>query len=224
MGEQSGCEHIRTLIPELALQVSAGDERAHALTHVSGCPDCRRELASSSDVVDDLLMLAPEREPPPGFESATLARLAPRRSRGTGLALACTAAVLVAAALASSIVWRITAGDRRVAADYRHTLDTAHGRGLSAAPLLSSDGCEDGMLFAYQGAPSWVYVSFRSLPDPGTYEVNLMAKNGRREQLRAFNSAPGYTSWGSTIEANVHDIASIQFIRSNAPVLTARFR
>jgi hypothetical protein len=229
--ERPECEQARALVAELALGVASGDERAHALSHLSGCAECRRELAGATEIVDGLLLLAPEKEPPAGFESAVLARIAPtgnvhvpapRPRRRARLAVLCTALALAAATLAATTVWRITADDRDLAAAYRSTLRIAHGQALRAAPLVAADGTQSGTLFAYQGSPSWVYVTFRSPPAEGTYTVHLLADN-RCYPLRPYQARPGGRAWGSTIAVSVHDIVLVQFIRGDNPVLTARF-
>jgi hypothetical protein len=219
------CAEARELFPELAAGVAAGDERARALGHLSGCPACRREFAGTAEVLDELLWLAPEHDPPAGFESSVLARLTPavptRRRPRPRLLLA--ASIAAAVALAAGTVWWRTADDRELASDYRHTLAVAHGQGLSAAPLLLAGGAETGAVFAYQGSPSWIYVTFRSAPPQGRYDVRLLTRDGRRLPLRAFTARPGGTAWGSTIQVPIRQIQKLEFIRSNAPMMTASF-
>ncbi|HZB34425.1 MAG TPA: hypothetical protein VE465_29950 [Streptosporangiaceae bacterium] len=73
------------LIPELAIGVAAGDERARLLGHLARCTPCRGTLVSASAAADSLLLLAPEREPPPGFETRVLGGLTgetPREAHG----------------------------------------------------------------------------------------------------------------------------------------------
>jgi Putative zinc-finger len=229
VAEEQGlrCAEVRELLGELAADVADGDERARALGHLSGCPDCRRELAATAEVVDELLLLAPEHEPPVGFETAVLARMvpaAPRRRRWQRLLVAAAAMVVVAALAAGGVWWR-TAGDRELAGDYRHTLAIAHGRGLSAAPLLLAGGAETGTVFAYQGAPSWVYVTFRSAPPKGRYDVRMVTRDGRRMALRPFTATarPAPAAWGSTVEVPIDQIRTIEFVRLDAPVMTATF-
>jgi Putative zinc-finger len=219
------CAEVRELFPELAAGVAAGDERARALGHLSGCPACRRELAGTAEVVDELLLLAPELEPPAGFESSLLARLTPaapprRRLRPR---LLWAASIVAIAGLATGAAWWQTADDRQLASDYRHTLAVAHGHGLSAAPLLLAGGAETGTVFAYQGSPSWVYVTFRSAPPRGRYDVRLLTRDGRRLALRPFTAVPGGVAWGSTIEVPIQQIQKIEFIRSNVSTMTASF-
>lgn len=78
-------------------------------------------------------------------------------------------------------------------------------------------------MFAYQGAPSWVYVTFRSPPPQGHYDVRLLTRDGRRLALRPFNPTPGGTAWGSTIQVPIQQIQRIEFVRSNVPIMTASF-
>jgi hypothetical protein len=218
------CAEARELFPELAAGVAAGDERARALGHLSGCPACRREFAGTAEVVDELLWLVPEHDPPPGLESSVLARLtaaAPplRRPRPR---LLWAASIAAAAALAAGTVWWQTADDRELASGYRRTLAVAHGHDLSAAPLLAG-GAETGTVFAYEGSPSWIYVTFRSAPPQGRYVVRLLTRDGRRLALRSFTARPGGTAWGSTIQVPIRQIQKLEFIRSNVPTMTASF-
>ena len=224
MADGLECTEARELFPELAAGVAAGDERARVLGHLSGCPACRGEFAGTAEVVDELLWLVPERDPPAGFEASVLARLTPavpprRRPRPR---LLWAASIAAAAALAAGTVWWQTAGDRELASDYRHTLEVAHGHGLSAAPLLAG-GAETGTVFAYDGSPSWIYVTFRSAPPQGRYDVRLLTRDGRRLALRPFTARAGGTVWGSTIQVPIRQIQKLEFIRSNVPMMTASF-
>jgi Putative zinc-finger len=67
MTAELGCEQVKELAPELALGIAEGEERAAALRHLSGCARCRQLVSELSAVGDELLLLAPAREPPPGF-------------------------------------------------------------------------------------------------------------------------------------------------------------
>src|SRR5436309_3384041 len=69
------CEQTRELLPELALGILGGEDRARALDHLAGCADCSNELASLARSADGLLTLAPQHEPPAGFEDRVLMRL-----------------------------------------------------------------------------------------------------------------------------------------------------
>jgi hypothetical protein len=223
VAERLECAEARELFPELAAGVAAGDERARALGHLSGCPACRREFAGTAEVIDELLWLVPEHDPPAGFESSVLARLTPAVPPRRRPRLLWAASIAAAAALAAGTVWWQTTDDRKLAGDYRHTLAVAHGHGLSAAPLLLAGGAETGTVFAYEGAPSWIYITFRSAPPQGRYDVRLLTRDGRRLALRPFTARPGGTAWGSTIQVPIREIHKLEFIRSDVPMMTASF-
>jgi anti-sigma factor RsiW len=78
---EPSCGRVRELAAELALGVLPGDERAAALDHLAGCPDCRKLVRELTGIGDDLLGLVPGVEPPVGFEDRVLARIQPRRRR-----------------------------------------------------------------------------------------------------------------------------------------------
>ena len=75
MSDQLTCAAARELAPDLALGLLPGAERARLLAHLAGCASCDALVAELADVADSLLLLAPGADPPPGFESAVLARI-----------------------------------------------------------------------------------------------------------------------------------------------------
>lgn len=76
-----GCDAVRDLLPEVALDVADARDRARVLAHTETCADCRRELAATVTVVEDLAALAPPVEPPAGFDQRVLAALTPAVDR-----------------------------------------------------------------------------------------------------------------------------------------------
>src|ERR1700759_2241474 len=85
---------------ELALGLLDADVADELLAHAAGCDRCRSELDSLSSTADRLTILAPEAEPPAGFERKALAAMgappAVGPSKRTGPLVA--AAVLLAVA------------------------------------------------------------------------------------------------------------------------------
>ena len=76
------CEGRRPELAELALGTLDGRDRATLLAHVQTCPACEAELDELSALADQLLEVAPEAEPPVGFETALFDRL--RAEEGAG--------------------------------------------------------------------------------------------------------------------------------------------
>ncbi|HEX4218341.1 MAG TPA: hypothetical protein VHZ02_08235 [Acidimicrobiales bacterium] len=67
--------HYVAELPDLAIGVLDGRERAVVLDHVADCASCTAELEQLTAVVDSLVHLAAEVEPPVGFETRVLSRL-----------------------------------------------------------------------------------------------------------------------------------------------------
>jgi hypothetical protein len=190
-------EEIRELGPELALGIVEGEERGLALQHLADCPDCRRYVEQLSEVADELLLLAPHREPPVGFESRVLSEVLPapqpKPRRRWRLALAPAAA----AAAAAAIVLAIVAPDLRLASHYRHTLDTAHGTEFQSYVLRGPGDAQVGTVFSYEGSPSWVNIDVASGHRAGLTSAELVTKDGSPVPLRWFHLDAGGASGGS---------------------------
>jgi predicted anti-sigma-YlaC factor YlaD len=213
MTDRDRCAEVADLLPEVATGAATGPDRARVLRHLAGCARCRQELEELARTADELLPLVPEREPPVGFEEAVLARLAapaaevrPLRKRHLALAAAC---VIMVAALAAGLVWWRTAPDRRLAEEYRQTLVEGDGSYLRAA-ALSTGSSTVGHLYAYQGRPSWIYVTVTDAPAPGRYEVRLTAKDGRQWRLGECVVTRRYCGAGATITIPVDDISAVR--------------
>lgn len=188
MTGEIGCDQIRDLAPELALGIAEGHERDAALRHLSGCAACRELVSEFSSVDGELLVLAAPKDPPRGFESRVLARLAEpsRDTRTQRLAprrqwLLAAAAVVLAAALGGGSVFWATADDRRIADNYQAVLTQGQGDFFLAAPLQGPDG-RVGTVFAYQGDPSWAVVSIQpAFPgeEESRFQVEVVTRDGR---------------------------------------------
>lgn len=211
------CEETRQLVAELALGIADGEERARALRHLAACPDCRRELAELSEVADDLLLLAPEQEPPVDFESRVLARVQPaprpaRRARRWRRPLAVLAPAAVAAALAVTITLGATGDDRRLADHYRATLAAAHGSYFEAAPLRAPAGMPAGVVYAYRGTPSWIFVAVDRPYRSTAYTVELAMTSGQRVPLPSLHLDRRTGSAGQAIPVDLHRVSAVLLI------------
>jgi hypothetical protein len=82
----SGCELLEAFAAELALGSLTGPERSAALAHLDECQHCRRLVEELTAAAESLLLIAPEADPPAGFEVRLLERL--KASRGPGAAVA----------------------------------------------------------------------------------------------------------------------------------------
>ncbi|MGZ4271953.1 MAG: hypothetical protein ACXVSX_22450 [Solirubrobacteraceae bacterium] len=222
------CEHTRQLAAELALGIADGADRAQALQHLAECAECRRAVEELSAVTDELLTLAPERQPPVGFESRVLARLqpramAPQRLRRRPRLLAAAASAGVAAAVAAAIVLGATTDDRRLADHYRAALAAAHGSDFEAAPLRSPSQIRAGVVYGYRGSPSWIFVATYRPYRSTSYTVELAMRSGRRVPLPSLRLDPRTGSAGQAIPVDLHQVASVRLVGAGrGDVLDAR--
>lgn len=219
------CARIREALAELALGIADGEQRAVALDHVADCSDCRRELEELSRVADELIGLAPHHQPPAGFENHVLDRLdvrqrrrRPARRRLTRLAFAAALlAVVAATALAMSVSY---SSDRKLAAQYRAALQGAHGKYFQSARLNTPAGQEAGVVFAYEGYPSWMFYTLSGSYGSGPYQEQIVTRSGRTLTLPPFKLVNG--SWGIATPVPVRDIAQVNLIpRPGATALSA---
>lgn len=197
------CEQARSALAEFVLGVLGGDERAAVLKHLGSCAACRAEAASLSEAADGLLLLAPEVEPPIGFEARVAGAWRAPRRRHWGVSLAAAAAL--AALFAGSAVWIVTAPERDLARSYRATLAAVDGRYFTAAPLQGVDGA----VYAYSGEPSWVFVVVRSGP-PGTYRCSAVTGAGATVALGSFEVGRLPAHWGTVLPFDVHGLGALR--------------
>jgi hypothetical protein len=215
------CEQTREIAPELALGLADGAERAQALRHLAECAECRRMVEELSAVTDELLLLAPEREPPAGFESRVLAQLTPSRPRRFRRLLVPIAAAAVAAVAATAVVLGVTSDDRHLAAHYRDTLAVAHGSSFEAARLRGPGGVRTGVVYGYRGAPSWIFVALYRPYRSEAYDVELVTTAGRRVPL-ALRLDPATGSAGQAIPIDLDRVSAVRLVgRAPGDILEA---
>lgn len=218
------CEQTRQLAAELALGVLNGEERAGALEHLAGCPDCRRQVDRLSAVADELLLLAPNREVPIGFESRTLERIRPERPRRRGrraLVPALAAATALVIGVAGALL--VVDDDLELASRYRETLAVANGEYLSAAPLEAPGGARAGTVFGYQGGPSWLFLTVESPHRAAVRGAEVMTEDGARAPLPAFRLDPKTGSWGRAVPIDIWNVQTVRLQLAGGAALVARF-
>jgi hypothetical protein len=233
MADDRACEALREAIAELALGIASGEERARVLEHTGRCPSCRRLLRELSILGDELLLLAPEHEPPAGFESRVLERLGrpPRRRRvpwlrGPRVAVLATVVVAVAAAAGASVgVLSATRDERMLGRQLQAVLTHADGQYLAVSDLRDPDGHKRGLVFHYGGRPSWIFVTLERPLPPGRYVATLVTRAGTTSELGAFDLARGDRSLGATARVDLRQVTHIRVRQERGgPVYVARFQ
>jgi hypothetical protein len=218
-GRRMRCEEVQSVAAEIALGIANAEDRAEALRHLSTCAECRRVVEQLSQVADELLMLAPTQEPPPGFESRVVGELelkqAPRGRRSRWLSprwlIPRLAPALVAAAITATALVAVYDDERQVAERYRETLAEADGEYFGAEPLRDETGARAGVAFAYQGSPSWMLLTVDAAHRDGVQRGELVTRKGRTIALGPLElDAEG--SWGGALPVDYYAVASIRLL------------
>jgi len=195
------CAAAQDMLPDLALGTLSGDDRARVLDHLGTCAACATEAAELTHVIDEVVAhLAPRADPPAGFESRVLARIAaPSRTtpwwrRPVGL----VAAVAIAVAGTTTGLYLANRGSSRLGGEYVRSLQAIGGKELRAAPLTQR-GHTWGEAFVYEGKASWVFVSMSwDVPD-GEYRVVLDRSDGPSAPVASLRLVHGQGSAGTTV-------------------------
>jgi hypothetical protein len=206
------CDELRELAPELALGIFEGEARGRALEHLADCPECRRRVEELTEVADELLLLAPHKEVPVGFESRVLGRVLPappprRRRRRLALVLAPAAAAVAAVAITLGVVW----GDVEKGRQYGDTLDKANGKQFEAYSLYGGGGSVAGSVFSYEGAPNWVLITVDPAHRADLSAAQLVMDDGRQVPLNWFHLDPSGSSGGG-IPVDPHHVSVLRLL------------
>jgi hypothetical protein len=213
------CEEFADDLAELALGILTGRERAAALSHVESCPRCAHELEELSRAADAVVRVAPDLEPPVGFEvrlfsAMGVAPVADRRwsrpSRRTRWLLAAAAAV-VALVTGLSVGWATSTG--------RH----GPARVSSATPLASANLVENGKrvghVDAYGGAHPWMSMTLADSAAMGRVTCAVITDEGVTRLVGAFTVKEGYGAWAATLPVSPRDVRTAEVLGPNGAVI-----
>jgi hypothetical protein len=221
MTSSLSCEEARELAPELALGILSGDDRAKLIAHVGSCSSCRRFVEELAQISDTVLLLAPEHEPPAGFESAVLEQFKTTARRRRAPWLVAASLIAVAAVAAVTTLW-VTAEDRRLGGHLRVALDEANGEYFGVKPLKDTGGTKVANVFSYGGRTSWVFVVWPQAPEPGRYQFTVQTRTGEVVSLGSATLGERQT-WGAEIPLDLRDMEAMRVWNRSGDDFLARF-
>jgi hypothetical protein len=214
--DPKNCEAFTDDLAELALGILSGRIRSEVLNHVESCLRCSSELERLSIVADTLLQLAPEIEPPLGFElrlatrlnaTATLRR--PKRSRRmTLLAVAAVIAVVFGIGFGGFLIPRSGSNDLSATAN------------LTSANL-TSDGQVLGEVLVSQGSPAWMFMTIDAGSWSGEVRCELTLSGGYVETIGVFKLSSGYGAWGAPLTSTRGQVQSARLIAPNGSIVAS---
>jgi hypothetical protein len=188
------CAEVRELAPELALGILSGAERAEVVLHVNGCARCQAYVAELTEAADAIPQLAPDAEPPAGFEVRVMHRLGEGERRTRRRWIAAVAAVAAAAVIVSITAVRVI--------ESNDTTNTA------AAPVSTTQASTRPVAVPMRGgslpiAAGWAFVSDHhgvavsvdyGIPS-GTYAVQVTPTRGDATPIGTMQVTDGRGTW-----------------------------
>jgi hypothetical protein len=141
-GDRVTCELFDEHADELALGQVGEPLRSNLLAHAGDCPHCHSLLDGLGTVVDRLLLVAPQAEPPAGFESRALARIGvpavgrPSRRRTVVPVWVAAVALIAVGAGTFGVAW--LTGDRSPPEAVAATIVTVNGAEVGEVRLIAA--------------------------------------------------------------------------------------
>ena len=222
---------------ELALELLEPGRRDPLLAHAERCQRCRDELQSLSSAADRLLTLAPEAEPPVGFDVRVLESTVPvapihtagnrpatvdlSRHRGSRRRLLMAAAgVVVVAGIAGLIGRSLATGpvgtDERIAA-----LDHVDFQSVRSATLLDSAGTSHGTVLVTNGARQTLTMTLSGI-DEGRYHCSTRGADGTLTEVAAWNvPATGTGTWAVAVSRSLEQEHEIVITEDDGSIVAS---
>ncbi len=209
------CDQFDLAADELALGQVDEPTRSRLLVHAANCPHCHSLLESLGTVADRLLLVAPQVEPPAGFESRVLARLdagvpSPiRRSTRVRWLAAAVVAILVAGA-AIALIRRPESPESSAAA---------------SAAIVTTAGAEVGSVRLLADPTSYVLITVDNpRGGPGVRHCELLGPDGAWEDVGQWDAA-GIASgvWAAGVDPDLLDSTAMRITQDGEVLATATF-
>jgi anti-sigma factor RsiW len=215
----SSCPEYAGNLAELALGILTGRDRAAALAHVESCANCAEELEQLARAADAVVQVAPEVEPPVGFEVSLFSRMgvdevALRRRPGPTRWMLAGAAAVVALAIGLGIGW--SAGS--------HPPGPTTTKGPSVrtpveAANLMENGRSVGRVSAYGGSTPWLSMTLADSTARGRVTCRVVTADGATHTVGSFESDHGYGAWGAPLSVTPQDVRQAQVVSANGTVI-----
>jgi hypothetical protein len=209
-------DDYRNDLPEFALGILDGRQRAALLAHLDTCLECAQTVQELTDASDALLHVPVGAEPTLGFESRIIERI--RRSQPTPNRRTLRSWPSLAAAAALVVV--------------SFGLGWALEHGLSHSPTakpvalgnmdqrsLELNGHNVGSVLAYPGSPSWMFVTVDAPPSLSSVRCTVVTKSGDRQFIGTFTLKNGEGSWGTSLPVDFTTVRNVQLTSSNGAVV-----
>lgn len=212
-GPAVSCEVFDDGLDELALGLADESERSRLLAHAASCARCQARLDDLVALGDRLLLVAPEVEPPAGFESRALERMgvgqvAAAGRRGRAVRWVAAAAVAIAVLGAGIVIGRSSTSGQSSAAPRSGVIVATSGADIGTATLLSTP------------RPHILVSVPQPRNGPGLRTCELELTDGRRVAVGTWTSDELSTGiWAVGIEPAFLDAVAMRVIAEDGSIL-----
>jgi Putative zinc-finger len=214
-----GCDAFQDDLAELALGILSGRDRVAVLEHVESCERCSAELERLSLVADALLGLAPEIEPPVGFELRLAERLqSPAGPHHRHVRHHRRAGVLAIAALVLAVLGFGLGAF--IGPPGMNVRSPSAQENLTSAKL-SSHGHVMGEVMISSGTPAWMFMTVDAGAWSSKVTCEVTLAGGKVVTIGVFKLSNGYGAWGAPLPAAAHEVRSARLISPNGSVLAS---
>ena len=198
------CAQLRDVAPELALGVLGGAERAEAIIHVNGCARCQALVNELAEAADALPLLAPEIEPPVGFEQRVLSSGRARRRRSVRRLVSAVAVAAAAAAILSITIVRVVESGS-------DTNGTTQSAGKPAAvKMVSASALPAG--WAYVTNKHSVAIAVDYGLKSGSYKIAVQPRAGSTVTIGTMAVDNDHGSWTGTSQVALRAGSTISLV------------
>jgi anti-sigma-K factor RskA len=214
-----GCPAYAADLSELALGVLTGRERARALSHVESCPHCAEELEQLSRAADAVVQVAPEVEPPLGFEVRLFERMGVadvehRRRRGRPRRWMPAVLAAAAAVVALAVGLTLTLSSPPPPAQNA----VGPGRHVAVATLVEN-GESVGHVVTHGGARPWMSMTLADSSARGTVHCIVVTKGGVTDLVGTFTAENGYGAWRAPLHVDPKELRTAEIVSPSGTVI-----
>ena len=218
------CDPFADELPELALGVLTGRDRARVLAHVDSCPRCADELEHLARTADTVVQVAPEMDPPLGFEVRLFERMGvaetPRRRFGRHVPRwmpVAAAAAVVALGLGLGLGLSSAPSTSPSASAQRGD----SGRPTVVSAPLVNGGHTVGHVVVSGGASPWMSMMLTDSSVRGWVSCVVVTDSGQRQTVGTFRAKAGYGAWSSRLAVDPSRLRAAEVLDSDGAVIAS---
>ena len=217
------CQRCADALPELALGVLTGRERAQALSHVESCPRCAEELEQLSRVADSVVQAAPDVEPSVGFEVRLLERMgvAARPSHPGRLRKIRPAYWVSATVAAAAAALALGLGLSLSGSSPSPTVSAGRTQPRVLAADLVRNGQTVGRVSAFSGTKPWMSMMLDDSRARGTVTCVVVTDDGLSHHVGTFVLRGGYGAWAAPLTVEPSHIRSAEVVSPSGTILAS---